>query len=139
MNNIGLQLYTLKTETEKDFIGTLKKVAEMGYDGVEFAGYFDTPAKELSKVIEDLGLKAAGTHIGYDSLITDLEQAIDYAKTINCEAILCPIIPGDRVNERDHFLQAADNFNRFGEKCEENGLKFLYHIHGQEFIRFENE
>lgn len=56
MKNLGLQLYSVKELVQKDFIGTLKEVAEVGYDGVEFAGFFNTPAKELKKALDDLNL-----------------------------------------------------------------------------------
>ena len=52
-------------------MGTVKAVSEMGYDGVEFAGYYNYSAEELKKILEDLNLKVAGTHIGIDTLLGD--------------------------------------------------------------------
>ena len=61
---IGLQLYTIGKETKRDFLGTIRRVGAIGYDGVEFAGYFDTSAEVLKRTLEESGLRAAGTHLG---------------------------------------------------------------------------
>jgi sugar phosphate isomerase/epimerase len=70
---IAVQLYTLREETEKDFAGTLKKVAEIGYKGVEFAGFGDYKASELKGILENLGLKPVGAHIGIEELKNNLD------------------------------------------------------------------
>lgn len=56
MENIGLQLYSIKELTSTDFAGALEKVAKAGYGGVEFAGYFNTPAPKLKALLQELGL-----------------------------------------------------------------------------------
>ncbi|MGB9810100.1 MAG: sugar phosphate isomerase/epimerase, partial [Caldanaerobacter sp.] len=76
---VALQLYTLREETQKDFIGTLEKVAEMGYEGVEFAGYGGLKASELKKVLDRTGLKAAGSHVGIELLKKDLNGVLEYS------------------------------------------------------------
>ena len=58
---IGLQLYSVRDEMEKDFAGTLKKVADMGYDGVEFAGLFGRGADEIKAMLAENGLKGVGS------------------------------------------------------------------------------
>ncbi len=58
MSKIGLQLYSLKELAQKDFLGTVEKVAKIGYDGIEFAGFFDVSSKELKKVLDDNGISA---------------------------------------------------------------------------------
>ena len=79
---VGLQLYTVRDQAEKDFLGTIRKVAEMGYKAVEFAGYYNTPAKELKALLEELGLDAPSTHVGLN--FGDREKLeSDFAKQIN--------------------------------------------------------
>ena len=82
--NIGLQMYT-RDETAQDFRGTLRKVAELGYEGVEFAGYGDIPAEEMKTLLQELGLKAIGSHVGLHLLRADLQKEIDYLKTIGAK------------------------------------------------------
>ena len=74
---VGLQLYTLRDETSLDFIGTLKKVADLGFKVVEFAGFGDNPAKELRKVLDDLGLRASSSHVGFSLLEPDKLKSHD--------------------------------------------------------------
>ncbi|MFA6472490.1 MAG: hypothetical protein WCU00_10655, partial [Candidatus Latescibacterota bacterium] len=75
---VGLQLYTVRDLTAKDFAGTLKKVAEIGYDSVEFAGFGGLKAGEIKKLIVDLGLACAGSHEGYEGLDKNLPAVIDF-------------------------------------------------------------
>ena len=89
---VAVQMYTLREESEKDFVGTLKKVAEIGYQGVEFAGYYGMSAKNLKKVIDDLGLKAASSHIPLDALKEDLSSVIAYQHEIGSSKIVCPFL-----------------------------------------------
>ena len=60
---IAVQLYSVREDCAKDLPGTLKAIAKMGYKGVEFAGYHGRSAKDLRRMLDDLGLKVAGSHI----------------------------------------------------------------------------
>ena len=66
---LALQLYTVRDETGRDFAGTLRRVAQIGYAGVEFAGYGNLTAQEMSALLAGTGLRAAGTHLRWLSLI----------------------------------------------------------------------
>ena len=72
---IALQMYTLRNETARDFAGTLREVAKIGYAGVEFAGTDGLSAAELRRLLDDLNLRAAGSHTGLDALEGDLNAA----------------------------------------------------------------
>lgn len=137
MENIGLQLYSIKELTQQDFLGTLKNVAEIGYHGVEFAGYFNTPSKELKKALEDLGLKSAGSHVGIAKLQENLEQVIEYSLEIGDPYIICPALPQEMSANMDAYKRTADLLNGIGQKCKENRLKFGYHNHAFEFEKHE--
>ncbi|WP_127583272.1 sugar phosphate isomerase/epimerase family protein [Paenibacillus koleovorans] len=136
MANLGLQLYSIKEEAQRDLLGTLAKVAEIGYEGVEFAGYYGAEARDVRRVLEQEGLRAAGVHIPYHLIDEQLERQLEYAGIIGCEAILCPMVPKAISSEERSFHEAAERFNRYGRKCRENGIRFLYHIHGYEFTDF---
>ncbi len=138
MTQLGLQLYSVKEDVAEDFFGTLAKVAEIGYDGVEFAGYKDVAAPDLKAVLDDYGLVAAGTHVGVQALENDLENQIADAKAIDCPALLCPGFWGmDKTVAL--FQRMADLFNHVGEHCKAAGLGFFYHIHGHEFVQFDDQ
>ena len=134
MAKIGLQLYSIKEECQKDFLGTLRRVAEIGYTGVEFAGYFDTSADELQSLLDEINLFPAGAHINIRLLENDLDNVIAYAKTIGCPAVICPSFRIDETNLAGTFNTIAELFNRVGQACDANGLQFQYHMHGHEFV-----
>ncbi|MBP2000283.1 sugar phosphate isomerase/epimerase [Paenibacillus shirakamiensis] len=130
---IGVQLYTLRNETETDFKGTLRKVAELGYEGVEFAGYGDIPAEEMKALLDELGLKGFSSHVPLQNLKDDLQKEMDYLKTIGATYLVCPYLaPEDRPGgsawkELFVLLQAI------GKEAKKQGLIFCYHNHDFEF------
>jgi sugar phosphate isomerase/epimerase len=139
MKNIALQLYSIKELTSVDFIGTLEKVAKVGYNGVEFAGYFNTPAKELKKALDSFNLKAAGSHIGIGAITENLDAVIDYSLQINDPYIICPGLPVHMRDSSDAYKKLAELFNKVGQKCKDNGIQFGYHNHDFEFEKFDGE
>lgn len=139
MGKIGLQLYSIKEFTQNDFLGTLKEIGKIGYDGVEFAGFFDTPAKDLKAVMEDSGLKPCGSHTGIDILQSDLDGVIEYNKAIGNSYIICPGLPEHMRDSADAYKRTAKLFNEIGQKCRANGLKFGYHNHAFEFEKIDGQ
>lgn len=139
MERIALQLYSIKELTGADFLGTLEKVAKIGYDGVEFAGYFNTPAKDLKSALDSYGLKAAGSHVGIGELTNSLVNVIEYSKTIQSPYIICPGLPVEMRNSTEAYKKTAEVFNGIGQKCKDNGILFGYHNHDFEFEIFDGK
>lgn len=133
---VALQLYTVRDETAKDFIGTLEKVAAMGYDGVEFAGFGDIPATQMKAVLDRLGLKAVGSHTMPDLLKEKLDEVIKYNLEIGNKYVICPWAP---FKTKEDYVNAVRLFNEIGARCRENGLQFVYHNHDFEFTKFDGE
>ena len=75
---VGLQLYSVRNDMEKDFEGTLKAVKDMGYDYVEFAGFFGKSADEVKDILDRLGLTAISVHEGTQNFNEKGQEAIDY-------------------------------------------------------------
>ncbi len=132
---IALQLYTLRDLTQKDFTGTLKQVANIGYSGVEFAGYGSMKALELKKLLTDLNLKPAGSHVSVDTLVKDLDAVIDYNLGIENEFIICP---WQKYEKKEDFLEFAKTLNDVGERCKKHGLHLCYHNHAHEFVKVDD-
>src|SRR5712691_11693908 len=82
---VALQLYTVRDQTERDFAGTLERVAEIGFPGVEFAGYGGFDAGQLRDLLERLGLAAAGAHVSLAALEADAAREIEYCLAIGCD------------------------------------------------------
>jgi len=137
---IGLQLYTLREETAQDFAGTLRKVAELGYEGVEFAGYGGLTADEMKALLEETGLRAIGSHVGMDRLKADLQGEIDYLKVIGGKYMTCPWIAVEERGTTEIWEQHIAFLKEAGEKAREQGLIFGYHNHDFEFhLQLNNE
>jgi sugar phosphate isomerase/epimerase len=132
--SIALQLYTVRDLLQDDFAGTVKKVAELGYDAVEFAGYDGLKAGEVKKLLDALGLQCAGTHEGFEKLQSDLDQVIDFNLGIGNKLIICPAMPAEyRKKGADGFKAFGEKLNTFGEKVTKAGMHFGYHNHDFEF------
>lgn len=133
---IALQLYTVRDDTARDFPGTLKQVAQLGYSGVELAGTGGYSAKELRAMLEDLGLKVAGSHVGIEALETDLTAALDYNEELGNRHVVCPYLGQDRRRSAEDWQAAARLFERVALACRDRGMTFAYHNHSFEFERF---
>ena len=138
LNEFAIQLYSVKDETEKDFIGTLKKLGKngLGYTGVEFAGFGGVSADEMKKALADNRLKAIGSHTMPDRLLENIDEEIAYHKTIGAEYIICPW--ADMESKAD-VLALAQKLTPISEKITAAGLKFGYHNHAHEFVKDEGE
>lgn len=130
---IGVQLFTLRNETASDFPGTLRHVAELGYEGVEFAGYGGLSADQMKDLLQETGLKAIGSHVGMQSLRDNLQGEIDYLKTIGGKYLICPHIAEEERQTAEDWKRIFDFFEEVGQEARRNGLTFAYHNHAFEF------
>ena len=87
---IGYQIYSAREDAEKDLFGTLKKIAEMGYDGVEFAGFYHYTVDEIKKALEESGLVAISAHVPLAEIEKDMFKTISDYKAIGCKYIAVP-------------------------------------------------
>jgi sugar phosphate isomerase/epimerase len=133
---IALQMYTVRADARADFVGTLRKVAEIGYPAVQLAGYGDLSATTLKQVLDELGLNVAGSHIGLDALEGSLEKEIEFNAALGNHDLICPMAPREYWNEADGFRQLAQKLNNIGHRCKEVGARLSYHNHAFEFRRF---
>jgi sugar phosphate isomerase/epimerase len=137
---IALQLYSVREDCARDLRKTLEKVAGMGYEGVEFAGYYDRTAGELRDMLKDLGLKVAGTHIGIDTLLGGrLKQTIEFNKTLGNQFLIVPWIPENMRNSKEAWLKTAKLFNDIAGKLKPEGMYVGYHNHDIEFKPIDGE
>jgi len=129
---VGLQLYTVRDRLAKDFEGTLKEVAAIGYDEVE------QDAKQKASVVRE-ALRAAGlhqpsAHFDLKQLESALDKQIQYAKELQLDYMVCSYF--EPHNSLDDFKRVADTFNRVGEESHKVGVQLCYHNHNFEFRDF---
>lgn len=139
MAKIGLQLYTLRGEMTDDFAAKLRWVREIGYEGVEFAGYGGMEPEKLAKVLSDLQLVAVSNHVQLQDLEGHLDQVIDDANTVGLQYMVCPYVSLERLQTKDEVARLAEFFNQIGEHVAAAGMRFCYHNHDHEFIVFDGE
>ncbi|NLC58398.1 MAG: sugar phosphate isomerase/epimerase [Armatimonadetes bacterium] len=137
---IGLQLYSVRDDCARDLPGVLKAVAAMGYQGVEFAGYYGRSAEELRKLLDENGLVCCGTHIGLETLLGDqFEATVRFNKTLGNKFLIVPGLPAERTASRQAWLETARLFNEIAKKLEPHGMYVGYHNHTVEFKPLDNE
>jgi len=137
---IALQLYSVREDCARDLYGTLEAVAKMGYDGVEFAGYHGRTAEELRKMLEDLGLKVAGSHLRIDTLKGDeLKKTVEFNKVLGNKYLIVPSLPEEMRNSKAAWIEAARFLNNISEKVKPEGMRVGYHNHAVEFTPIDGE
>ncbi len=127
----GLQLYSVRDLAKESFEQALRQVAEMGYDMVEIAGFFNHPAEEVRSMLDHYGLKICSTHTGYRDLFTHFEETLDYHKRVGCQNIILPSAPFSIKEDIDYTVACI---NRFQPVLEAEGMKLHYHNHSGEFL-----
>lgn len=130
---IALQVYSVRDAAEADFAGTMRKVKEMGYDGVELAGTYGMTAVEAKKILDEAGLELVSAHVPMDQLEDDAVLD-DYAAT-GLKHIAIPWLTGPKTKEE---LDAAiARIRSVGERCKARGMQLLYHNHDFEFEKID--
>jgi len=137
---IAVQLYSVRHDAEKDLAGTLDAIAKMGYEGVEFAGYYGHSAEELKQMLDSRGLKCAGTHTSLDSLRGEqLHETIAMHKTLDNKFLVVPGLPGEYYQSREKWLEFCEEITAIASHAAQHDMIVGYHNHDAEFKQFDGE
>ena len=143
---VGVQLYTVRDAMQKDFEGTLARVAKIGYKEVEFAGYLadvgklNPPPKRVREMLDADGLSAPSTHVPYASLaVGNWPRVIEAAEILGHKYIVNPSIDRQLAKTADGWKKAAETFNRAGTESLRSGIQLAYHNHVEEFKPVEGK
>ncbi len=129
---VGVQLYSVRELCKNDLVGTLKGIKEIGYAGVEFAGYYGRSAAELKQIIDDCGLVACGTHTGMGSIRPDkIQETIEFNQTIGNKYLMVPHL--GRPKTEEECRKIADEFSVAAATAKLAGMYVGYHNHQHEF------
>jgi sugar phosphate isomerase/epimerase len=147
---LGIQLWTVKSEAEKDLEGTLRKVHAAGFREIEFAGYYGKDPAELAKLMKGIGFSLVSTHAGAADIARNGDKIIADAKTLGLRYVVCssPGVSPEKEKlpweERMKAVDLADwkwnveLFNKFGKQVSDAGMTFGYHNHSAEFRKQSN-
>ena len=130
---VGVQLYSVRGDMEKDFEGTLKKIADMGYEYVEFAGYYGKTSAEIKAILDNLGLKCVSVHQGVEFFDNDPQGAVNYLKGFGVKYVVIPWYDKRKLEDDAAWADVAAKFNAASALLQANGMQLLYHNHDFEY------
>ncbi len=133
---VGLQLYTLRDQLEKDVAGTIKQVAAIGYREVEIYSLYGKTPEEFSKILKDNGLTAPSGHYLLPAVKTNWQKHVDDAKTLGLQYMVNAILQPEDRKSFDDYKHLAELFNKAGKTTQKAGIQFCYHNHNFEFKKY---
>lgn len=132
---VGVQLYSVRDQMEKDMAATLKAIKEIGYDYVEFAGYFGKSAEEIRAMLDEYGLRCISVHQALDFYEEKGQAAVNFIKTLGAEYSAIPWYQAEKLAGSPAWEETKALFIRCGELLKKNGIQMLYHNHDFEFVK----
>jgi sugar phosphate isomerase/epimerase len=136
-SQFGVQLYTLRDRTANDMLGTLKAVAEMGYEVVEFAGYGNVPTSEIRAALDEYGLSAPSAHVGLQLFEQDAAAAFADLNTLGARYAVIPFVGTERRSSVADVQAFAAQLNALGAQAQAADLQLGYHNHDFEFATLD--
>jgi len=148
---IGLQLYTVRGTMATDPKGTIEKVAKVGFNSVEAAGYsadgmfYGMKPQDFSKLLEDNGLIIPSSHYSFGedkdpkgneklgTILHGWDKAVQDGASIGLKYMVCAYLSPTERGGLDHYKIVADSLNKAGEICKKSGIQLCYHNHDFEF------
>ncbi len=138
LETIGLQLYTVRRDLEKDFEGTLAQVAKVGFREVELAGLFGRAPKDVRASLERHGLEAPSMHVDLPEIRNGLrEDSRGRDSRSASRYVICAWLAPEERESLDDYKRHIETFNRAGEEAKKAGLQFGFHCHDFEFVPLE--
>jgi len=139
LERVGIELYTVRGEMQRDMPGTIAAIAAMGYREVEFAGYFGRSNADVRQMLAANHLTSPSAHIGFDLMKVDWDKTFDDALAKGHQFVTVPSPPNGVAPTVDAWRRVADDFNRAGERARARGLGFAYHNHYSEFAAVDGQ
>ncbi len=134
--NIAVQLYTLRDILPGNVESVLEKVAKMGYQGVEFAGFYDLSSHQMKTLLDRLGLIAVSAHTGLEALEKEGEKLLSYNQTIGNQMI---VIPWSDIRDQASYQAILPRIKRVVDLILAHQMIPVYHNHAHEFLSFDGK
>ena len=129
---LGVQLYSIRSLCKDDLEAGIRTAAEIGYEGVEFAGFFGHSADEVAGWLKQYGVAASSAHVQWDEIVNAPDETIAFHKAIGNRRIICPWY---KLETAADVKELADKFRSVWEKYEAAGMVIGYHNHAHEFAK----
>ena len=136
---VAVQLYSVRDEAEKDLLGTIRKMKELGYDGVEFAGLFGNEPAKIAAFCKEIGITPISAHVPYyDMLENPAGVLADYAE-IGCKYVAVPYLTEECRPGTDGWEATIEGIRKIAEEAKKLGIQLLYHNHDFEFVKIDGK
>ena len=132
---VAYQLYSAREEAQKDLGAVLNEVAAMGYQGVEFGGFYGIGAEEVSAMLARNNLLGISSHVPMTLIEADMFGVISYHRKIGCKYIAIPFLDDKTRPGAPGFAGTIQLIQKFGGLCKKAGIQLLYHNHDFEFVK----
>lgn len=128
-------MYTVRDDAARDYLGTVRKVAAMGYQGIQ-THFQVCDGEELRDLCAELGIAICGVHTALEKMQTDLDGVIAFNRALGCPDVTCPSLPRE-YHTGEGFRRAGKELDAIGRTLREAGLRLTYHNHAFEFQEFD--
>ncbi len=133
IEQVALQLYTVRNLTSKDMLGTLRQLAEIGYRNVELAGYGNSTAGDIRATLDDVGMRAIAAHVAFARIEQETDAVLAEMETVGCPTVVVPSIGEEYRTSPEQVRRLVEKLNHLGKRLGAAGLRLGYHNHAFEF------
>ena len=126
---VAVQLYSVRDSVEADMASALRKIKDMGYDGVEFAGLYGHSADYIRGLLDAIGLVPISAHVPLVEMLADPDGTFETYKKIGCRFVAVPYVTEERRPGAEDFFKTIDEIAALGKTAKKYGITLLYHNH----------
>ncbi|MCU1263491.1 MAG: Sugar phosphate isomerase/epimerase, partial [Bryobacterales bacterium] len=130
---VALQLFSVRKQCEENLAATLARVKGIGFNGVEFAGYYNHGPAELRRMLDHQGLLCCGAHVPIALLLDRFDSTVEFHRALGNRILIVPGLPASYKQSIDGWMEAARMFETLSTKLASAGLILGYHNHAVEF------
>ena len=138
MIKIGSPLFILREKCAVDLMSVIEKLAEIGYDGIEFLGFFGHKPVDIKKKLDSCGIKAIGNHVPFNEFSQNVDRVINDHNEIGCKYITISPPTVDGFPGGSDYAQTLEVFQMIGEAMKAADMKLLFHNHAEELRSIVN-
>lgn len=136
MQNVKLAspLYILREQCAVDLFSVLRKLKDIGFDGVEFLGFFGHSADEVRRCLDEIEFRALGNHVSYQSFLQDINGTLDFHAAVGCGYITVSDLGASGFPGSPNWSRTLAGLTEISERAQKYGITLLYHNHDHELI-----
>jgi len=139
--SFATQIWPFREDFGNDMSGTLERIAQLGFEGVELCRWFNWtdmfdkwPAEDILKVSQRVGLKVVSAHVSFPTIFKEnVSELIHFCHTVEMDYAIVASVPEEQVNSREAVLGVAEIFNAASDILKTEGIRIGYHNHGFDF------